>query len=202
MYTSRPIYTWKHFTQSCSHGVYFFTTSWGWPRKHVQGLPHVCVYKQRQVYKHRGSRNPISVEVTFLCLVSSCDPLAVNRPCWHKNSSICPRTCVAGLGLGGGVRLQTLQDLGDLLHEKEKTSTAMFGTVQHYPPSDRINCESRVTVFRLPVPETTVSILGQDVSYLGSDFCSFSLDSSIFLGSGMGYHKAVHERLDKSFKTQ
>jgi len=86
--------------------------------------------------------------------------------------------------------------LGDLLHEKEKTATAMLGTVQHYPPSDRINCETRVTVLRLPEPETTVSNLGQDVNYLGSDFRSFCLDSSIFLGSSMGYHKAVHERLD------
>jgi len=68
--------------------------------------------------------------------------------------------------------------------------------VQHYPPLNRTNCESRVTVLRLPIPETTVSSLAQDVSYLGSDFRSFSLDTSIFLGSSIGYHKAVYEHLD------
>ena len=58
--------------------------------------------------------------------------------------------------MGGGVRLQTLQDLGDLLHEKQKTAIAMLDTVnvQHYQPSDRTNCESHVTVLRLPIPET------------------------------------------------
>jgi hypothetical protein len=60
----------------------------------------------------------------------------------------------------------------------------MLGTenVQHYQPFDRPNCESRVTVLRLPIPETIVSSPDQDVSYLGSDFHSFSLDTSIFLG--------------------
>lgn len=81
--------------------------------------------------------------------------------------------------MGGGVRLQTLQDLGDLLGEKQKTAIAMLGTVnvQHYQPSDTTNCESRVIVLRLPIPEATVSSLGQDVNYLGSDFRSFSLDA-------------------------
>lgn len=74
----------------------------------------------------------------------------------------------------------------------------MLGTVnvQHYQPSDRTNCESRVTVLRLPIPETTVSSLGQDVNYLGSDFRSFYLDTCVFLGSSIGYHKAGYERLD------
>jgi hypothetical protein len=74
----------------------------------------------------------------------------------------------------------------------------MLGTanVQHYQPSDRPNYESRVTVLRLPIPETVVSSLDQDVNYLGFDFRSFSLDTSIFLGSSIGYHQAGYERLD------
>jgi hypothetical protein len=51
------------------HSVYFSAWHWGYPRKHVLVPSQVRVYKQRQVYKHRGSRNLISGKVTFLCRV-------------------------------------------------------------------------------------------------------------------------------------
>jgi hypothetical protein len=102
-------------------------------------VPAVSVYKQRQIYKHGGSRNLISGKLLSCAL--SLDPLKINITYLPKNSE--RSSVVPNWWWWGGGCVQTLHNSeGEIHYEKQRLWIQLPGRIcalwqQHWLESSR-----------------------------------------------------------------